>query len=219
VARDYDIGTATFGSSASFPAMSGRIVQARDAANEEGPTTDDGCTALTNASDVAGNIAMVDRRGCTFVTKARNAQAAGATGLVVVDKPNATAPEPATCLPISMSGDDPEVRIPIISVAQRDGELLQSQLAMNAAVEATVRVDSVYLSGASRDGSYVRLYAPCVQDDGSSTHHFDTVATPNLLMEPSVSSDLRHGLDLTLYQLLDIGWTLPARTGRRYVKR
>jgi hypothetical protein len=65
----------------------------------------------------------------------------------------------------------------------------------------------------------MRLFAPCTQDPGSSTYHWDTVASPNLLMEPSVNSDLLHGLDLTLHQLLDIGWTLPARSGRRILKR
>jgi hypothetical protein len=72
---------------------------------------------------------------------------------------------------------------------------------------------------AGTNQSYVRLYAPCTDDPGSSIHHWDVVSTPHLLMEPSISSDPLHGLDLTLYQLLDIGWKLPPRSGRRTYNR
>jgi hypothetical protein len=38
-------------------------------------------------------------------------------------------------------------------------------------------------------------------------------------MEPNINSDLGLGVDLTLYQLLDIGWTANPKTGRRLLKR
>src|SRR5688572_1495508 len=117
-----------------------------------------------------------------------------------------------------MSGTTDELRIPVVSLSTNDGAALRAQLASNAQVQTTLRNDPARLSGASSEG-FVRLYSPCVTDPGSSTFHWDTVASPNLLMEPSVSSDLAHGLDLTLNQLLDIGWTLPARTGRTILKR
>ncbi len=60
-------------------------------------TTTDGCTAFTNAAEVDGNFAYVDRGLCTFQEKVDNAEAAGATGLVVG---NHTAGE----APFSMSG-------------------------------------------------------------------------------------------------------------------
>ena len=80
-----------------------------------------------------------------------------------------------------------------------------------------LRVDPSRLAGTSDQG-YVRLYAPCTFSAGSSKHHWDTVASPNLLMEPFINSDLPDGLDLSIYQLQDIGWTMP-RTGRRFLKR
>src|SRR6202035_1661231 len=70
------------------PAPSGQtasVVQALDAANPSGPSTTDGCTALTNAAAVAGNIAIVDRGTCGFIVKVQNAQAAGAIGVIVVN--------------------------------------------------------------------------------------------------------------------------------------
>ena len=78
IARNYDIGTASFGPLPRTAAMSGRIVRALDAIDTAGPTNSDGCTAFTNAAAVRGNVALIDRGTCTFVTKARNAQAAGA---------------------------------------------------------------------------------------------------------------------------------------------
>jgi hypothetical protein len=50
------------------------------------------------------------------------------------------------------------------------------------------------------------LYAPNPVEPGSSISHWDTSAHPNLLMEPNLSSDLQHNVDLTLPLLRDIGW-------------
>ena len=56
----------------------------------------------------------------------------------------------------------------------------------------------------------MRLYAPATVALGSSISHFDTVASPNLLMEPFINADLRstRNLDLTPALMQDIGWQL-----------
>ncbi len=216
IARDYDIGLASFGAVARLSALSGKVVLATDGTDDTSSSTTDGCSALTNAAQIAGNIALIDRNNCAFVIKALNAQAAGATGVIISNMPLEGRDE--TCYAPGMAGTSEEVRIPVVSLSTNDGAALKAQLATNAQVQTTLRNDPARLSGASPEG-YVRLYSPCVQEPGSSTYHWDTVASPNLLMEPSVSSDLAHGLDLTLNQLLDIGWTLPARSGRTILKR
>jgi hypothetical protein len=208
--RDYGFGTAAFGPSAFSALMDGRIVAGADAVNEEGPAATDGCTAFTNAASLAGNIALVDRGTCPFVQKARNAQAAGATGLIVVD--NAPA-----CAPPGMGGSANDVTIPVISVKQDEGAVLRAQ-AQNGDTRGLMHVDPSRRAGTSEQG-YVRLYAPCEFSAGSSKHHWDTTASPNLLMEPFINGDLLDNLDLSVYQLLDMGWTLPPRTGRRFLKR
>lgn len=219
VARNYDIGFAAFGPNAKNSPLSGKVVLAVDAPDAEGPTVNDGCSTLLNASAIAGNIALIDRGSppdpgppCTFAKKALNAQKAGAIGVIIADNRR------ETCMPPAMGGSSDEVRIPVISITQDDGAALKTQLNANASVDGLLRVDPAHLSGATKDG-YVRLYSPCTNDPGSSTYHWDVVASPNLLMEPSVSSDLTHGLDMTMNQMLDIGWTLPARSGRRILKR
>jgi hypothetical protein len=208
IARGYDIGTAAgFGAPVSSTPMAGRIIAGTDAPNTDGASATDGCTAFTNAGAIAGNVALLDRGNCAFVLKARNAQAAGATGLIIVDNTR------ETCQPPSMGGEAADITIPVISVGATDGDVLKAQLTANANVQAALRTDRSQLAGASKEG-YVRVYAPCTDDPGSSTHHWDVVATPNLLMEPFINSDLPDGVDLTLYQLFDIGWKPAVRTGR-----
>lgn len=210
VARNYDIGTASFGPAANATFITGEIVKALDAITSESPSTTDGCSALTNAAAVSGKIALVDRGSCFFVSKARNAQAAGAIGLIVIDNTRSTCQPPAMG---SSGGDGADITIPVISVTQDDGGILRSV----DGVRGTLHTDPRQFAGTNRD--FVRLYAPCTDEPGSSTRHWDVGATPNLLMEPAINSDLLHGLDLTLYQLLDIGWKRPARSGRRTYNR
>ena len=216
IARNYDIGQAGFGADVKTTALSGKVIQALDGTDATSASATDGCSAITNAAAVAGNIALIDRNNCTFVAKALNAQAAGATGVIIANMPAEGREE--SCYPPGMGGTSTEVRIPVLSLSTVDGNALKAQLTANARVEGMLRVDPSQLSGATKEG-HVRLYSPCTTEPGSSTYHWDTVASPNLLMEPSVSSDLMHGLDLTLNQMLDIGWSLPARSGRRILKR
>jgi hypothetical protein len=212
VAGNYDIGTANFGPLATNAPLTGRVVRAVDAANTTGPTTFDGCTAFTNGDAVRGNVAMVDRGGCAFVIKARNAQSVGANGVLIVDNSH------ETCSSLSMIGDGPDVTIPVFSIRASDGDVLKAQLTAGTTMNGSLRRDATQLAGTSKEG-YVRLYAPCTNDPGSSLHHWDVNASPNLLMEPFVSGDLLHGVDLTIYQLLDIGWSLPPKTGRTVLIR
>ncbi|HEV7425402.1 MAG TPA: FG-GAP-like repeat-containing protein, partial [Thermoanaerobaculia bacterium] len=68
---------------------------------------------------------------------------------------------------------------------------------------------------AGKDGlAHPRLYAPSTVKPGSSVFHFDTACSPNLLMEPNISLDLTHSVDLpndlTMKEMLDIGWQAAA---------
>ncbi len=64
----YAIGTADFGPPLSAQNVNGQIVAATDASNSIGPSTTDGCSAFTNASQVAGKIALIDRGGAVPTT-------------------------------------------------------------------------------------------------------------------------------------------------------
>jgi uncharacterized membrane protein YgcG len=54
---------------------------------------------------------------------------------------------------------------------------------------------------------HVKLYAPATFDASSSVSHWDSSATPDLLMEPRYSSTTGNHTDLTTCALYDMGWT------------
>ncbi|MCU1228517.1 MAG: protease-associated domain protein [Acidobacteria bacterium] len=220
-AKNYFVGLASFGPAASASVISGKLVIGSDAADTAGPSAFDGCSAFTNAAAVAGNIAVVDRGSCNFIVKTKNAQAAGAKALLVIDNKRDTCIAPG----MSDGGDTTSViTIPTISVNALDGDVIKPQLA--GSLNGTIQVDSTFRSGADAAGN-VRLYTPCVTLLGSSVSHWDVVASPNLLMEPSINTDLAHVLDLTINELIDIGWSTSSQapaeplppTGRQFLKR
>ena len=63
-----------------------------------------------------------------------------------------------------------------------------------------------FLTGGTDAAGHARLYAPNPVQSGSSISHFDTAASPNLLMEPYITPNLGSDLDLTDEQLIDVGW-------------
>jgi hypothetical protein len=74
---------------------------------------------------------------------------------------------------------------------------------------AQVRGAAGDLLVSGQDGAgNVRLYAPSPAEAGSSIYHYDTVANPDLLMEPILNSSLDGRLDLTDELMSDIGWIL-----------
>ncbi len=121
-------GIADFGPAA-FD-LSADLAAATDAANSDGPTTKDGCTAYTNAAAVAGRIAVVDRGVCTFVVKVKNAQNAGAAGVLIVNNVAPGAP--------GMAGTDETITIPVVSVSLADGAAIRAQLDKPAVVRMRI---------------------------------------------------------------------------------
>ena len=205
IAGAYQFGTAAFGPALGSPNVSASVVAALDAADPGGPTTTDGCTALTNAAAVAGNIALIERGTCGFAVKARNATNAGAAAVIIYN--NAANVNAA---PPGMAGDginDAFVTIPTVSMTRADGLAIVGQL--GGGVTASLSINLSILAGANAAGM-VRLYMPFPVSGGSSGSHYDTVARRNLLMEPFISADLTHNLkapdDLTLELLRDVGW-------------
>ncbi|TQF15039.1 aldo/keto reductase [Myxococcus llanfairpwllgwyngyllgogerychwyrndrobwllllantysiliogogogochensis] len=121
VARPYTFIAAQF--SPRFFAASARVVQALDAADAAGPSTTDGCSALTNAAEIAGQIALVDRGTCGLHLKVLLAQAAGATGVIIANSPG-------QALPAGMGATE-GLALPAIGavmIQSGDAELLRKHL-------------------------------------------------------------------------------------------
>jgi len=209
--KTYDIGTASFGASVNNITLSGDVTLTQDGTDATSASTTDACQApLINASAIAGKWALVDRGNCNFTVKAKNVQDAGAIGMIIIDNKD------DSCYPPGMSGDDASVTIPVVSLTRDDGNTLRNQVA--SGLNVTLHFDVTRHAGATAEG-YAKLYAPCTVEVGSSIYHFDISASPSLLMEPFINSDLAHVPDLTVDQLRDIGWTVTAPQGRTILRR
>jgi hypothetical protein len=199
IAGRYNVGPATFGPQLTAGGITGNVVLALDPANAAGPSTTDACSPLTNGATVTGNIALVDRGTCTFTTKVKNAQNAGATAVIVADNV-AGSPPPG------LGGTDPTITIPSVRITLDDGNTIKGHLGVG--VNVTLRLDTTR-AGADPNGRAL-LNAPDPVQLGSSISHWDPIAFPNQLMEPSINSDLTHQVvtpfDMTFELLTDIGW-------------
>ncbi len=100
---------------------------------DDGLGAADGCTALANAADLAGRIALVRRGSCDFLSKVANAEAAGAIAVVVFSD----AQEDGQ--PITMKGERGVVDIPAVMIGQADGEALATRLLAGDSVQVTLQ--------------------------------------------------------------------------------
>ena len=152
--------------------------------------------AAAPVQGVSGKIALIDRGACAFGEKALNAQAGGATGVIIANNVDGG---------IIPGGDAPLVTIPVVAVTQAVGT------SFKAAVPGLKLglVQGTGLAGADSKGN-VQLYAPTTLAQGSSFSHYDTRLTPNAIMEYAISADLAANVDLDLTPALfkDEGWII-----------
>lgn len=199
----YAVGEADFGPKLDKSPLTGQI--AAVALQPDSPGS--ACTPFNaaNAEAVRRKIALVSRGTCGFAVKVKNAQDAGAIGVIVADNaPGAVA---------GMGGADPSVTIPALRVTQADGAAILASLTKpNGNANGTVAKferSKTQLSGADAQGR-VTMFTPNPFQPGSSVSHYNTTTTRNQLMEPSINADLSHSVtaptDLTTELFKDIGW-------------
>lgn len=126
----YPAGAAQFGPPLTPAGLTGDVVLADDGdTTPAGGSTSDACTPLVNAGAISGNIALVDRGVCPFTEKVKNAQDAGAVGVIVANNVAGV---------ITMSGVDPTITIPSLSVSLATGNLIKGEL--NNGVNVTMKL-------------------------------------------------------------------------------
>lgn len=126
----YQAGTAGFGPALSPTAtLQGAIAQA---------SPYDACTTV--GTSVAGKIALVQRGSCSFIVKVRAAQAAGATGVIVVN--NATG-----YISMGSDGSTPDPVIPSVMVSPEDGAAILAMGAPSGKLSGTGPLDGDLDSG------------------------------------------------------------------------
>jgi hypothetical protein len=202
-----DFNPSPFGALISTPSALGTLAVITAQAGEVGP----GCSPFNtaNRTAVAGKVPVISRGGCTFVIKVKNAQDAGAVGVLLANNAaGALAP----------GGADASITIPSAGITQADGAKLMAAVpaalpygsrSKPGVVTVSWSSDPSRIAGADSAGRPL-LYTPAVLAPGSSVSHWDITATPNLLMEPNINPDLGLILvapkDLTVPLLKDIGW-------------
>ncbi len=144
VGRIVNAGAAQFGSTLNDIGITGDVKLA---------SAITGCTALP-AGEMTGKIGLIERGGassCTFTVKVKNAQNAGAIGVIIY---NNTANGSTLG---NMSGTDNTITIPSVLITNAEGEYIKSKLAASIPVNLSLRADTKY------DGSF---------DNGIVTHEY-----------------------------------------------
>ena len=98
---------------------------------------------------------------------------------------------------------------PQMSAAQRAQSAIGQSSAGNATLvwnAANVNSNLSRLSLGSSASGHLRLFAPTTFDASSSVSHWDSSATPDLLMESRYSTRTGNHTDLTTCALYDMGW-------------
>ena len=160
----YPASAAAFGPPLNETGVTGDVVIANDGVG----ATSDACEPITN--NVAGKIVLADRGTCNFILKVQNAQAAGASGVIIANN------QPGA--PITMGGtEDPNnpVRIPSVMITQTDGTELRNS------GPANVTLQNVSASIPTRDSDL---------DNGVIIHEYGHGVSIRLTGGPSTSACL-----------------------------
>ncbi|HET9503662.1 MAG TPA: M36 family metallopeptidase [Hymenobacter sp.] len=145
--------------------VSGELALYTDA----GATTSLACASYGGTTPLTGKIALLYRGGtCSFPTKVKNAQLAGAIGVIVVNN--------VTTNPITMPGTDNTITIPAVMVSQATGATLAAQVANAVQVTLPVNANTI-----QRDGDF---------DNGVMVHEYGHGVSTRLTGGPANSSCL-----------------------------
>ncbi|MDQ3101803.1 MAG: T9SS-dependent M36 family metallopeptidase, partial [Bacteroidota bacterium] len=94
------------------------------------PPITDGCETIMDPDELAGNIALVDRGECTFISKVEALQDVGAVAVIVINNVPGD--------PIGMGGTGGEnIFIPAVMISLADGDLIKQAL-VNGSVNVTL---------------------------------------------------------------------------------
>lgn len=112
----------SFGPS-NFTTLSGDLVRFEDATSP----INDACSSAINTTNLAGNIAIIDRGQCDFTEKVTLAQEAGAIAAIIVNNEGGD----QTVVLGSGENDVSAITIPNVSISQNEGQTLYTAMLSN----------------------------------------------------------------------------------------
>jgi len=133
---------ASYPTTAFGPALNSTITADLVLANDDTAPTTDGCTISTVS--MTGKIALIRRGSCNFTVKVKNAQNAGAIGVIMMNN------NPGT--PIPMGGTDATITIPSVMISQADGDTLEAALVAGNTVNTSLNPSTGNFTGSVLPG-------------------------------------------------------------------
>ncbi|MGB5489766.1 MAG: S8 family serine peptidase [Woeseiaceae bacterium] len=126
------------------------LVDDNDSSASDGVTgtTSDACQALVNGDDISGNIAFIQRTGCAFEEKIKNADDAGAIAALVYNIAGD---------PIVMFGTPGLSDIPALMIGQADANLIIAEL--DEGNQVTVVLDKGFLLTTAETGNVMASFS------------------------------------------------------------
>jgi hypothetical protein len=109
-------------------------------------TSTSGCTAADFPSSISGHVALIQRGFCNFGVKVLNAQAAGATGVVIFNEGNPGPPDRTGLLVGSMldANDNPFIpQIPVAFTTFAVGKALYDQVQSGSPPSVTIDIPAI----------------------------------------------------------------------------
>ena len=180
-----------------FPnSMTGDLVLYDDGA----PDTNDACTAAINAAALNGKIALIKRGTCNFAIKVKNAQNAGAIGVVIYDN--------AVGALAGMSGSDATITIPAVRIQKELGDRLAAQL-VNGPVNVSIQDPRVAMYDGDFDNGIIaheyghgistrlaggRLTTSCLRNSEQQGEGWSDFFAYMLTMKPTDSPTVGRGI-------------------------
>ena len=129
--------------------VSGQLALYADAGTS--PTTYFACTTYGGTTPLTGKIALLYRDAtCSYVVKVKNAQLAGAIGVIVINN--------VATAPIVMTGTDNTITIPAVMISQANGATLVAQIANGVQVTLPKPTVNPQLDGDYDNGVVVHEY-------------------------------------------------------------
>lgn len=120
--------------------------------NDDGSgTTHLACDTVANSAALTGKIALIYRGNCTFITKVKNAQIAGAVAVIMVNNVGGDSI-------IVMGGSDNSITIPALMISQNNGNTIKTLLDANSVVNATLSANGIQLDGDFDNGIMAHEY-------------------------------------------------------------